>query len=248
MRLVRRCGGRGYDSRSARCRAPAKCRPSVGRAASAEARRAARTERAGRALSVSAPAGAAGALVALAPKRRSEAVVGRRHAGTSLRLATASLVVAGLVADLGVRRRRPTRRRWWRRELDPRPPEVLRAVRSARVAPADAAAVARQLESRLRLATCTCPASSPAERRHSARRAPVPLHRRPRWPTCCTVTTAGPVSLFVMPGTARPEARVCRGRSRRRIWTRGDTTYVMVGSESEPELRPVAAYFQSARF
>jgi anti-sigma factor RsiW len=57
-----------------------------------------------------------------------------------------------------------------------------------------------------------------------------------------------PVSLFMMPRTSREAARVAVAGHVARIWSRASTTYVLLGSESEPELQAVATYFQSARF
>jgi anti-sigma factor RsiW len=57
-----------------------------------------------------------------------------------------------------------------------------------------------------------------------------------------------PVSLFMMPGKARGASSLAVAGHAARIWSQNDTTYVLVGSESQPDLQPVAAYFQSARF
>jgi anti-sigma factor RsiW len=57
-----------------------------------------------------------------------------------------------------------------------------------------------------------------------------------------------PVSLFLMPGTSRGEARVAVAGHVARIWSRGATTYVLLVSESDPDMQPVASYFQSARY
>jgi anti-sigma factor RsiW len=114
-----------------------------------------------------------------------------------------------------------------------------------RVAAADAAVVARQLEAdygwRLDV-----PGSSPADRLTliGARRC---LSTDGRVAHVLYRHNGRPVSLFMMPGASRPETRVSVAGHVARVWTSGDTTYVMVGSESESELRPVAAYFQSAR-
>jgi anti-sigma factor RsiW len=56
------------------------------------------------------------------------------------------------------------------------------------------------------------------------------------------------VSLFMMPRTSRDAARVSVAGHVARIWSRAATTYVLLGSESEPEMQAVAAYFQSTRF
>jgi anti-sigma factor RsiW len=55
-----------------------------------------------------------------------------------------------------------------------------------------------------------------------------------------------PVSLFVMPKTSRPEARVELAGRVATIWSAGATTYVLLADESERDLQPVAAYFRSA--
>jgi anti-sigma factor RsiW len=57
-----------------------------------------------------------------------------------------------------------------------------------------------------------------------------------------------PVSLFMMPRASRAAARVAVPGHVARIWSRAATTYVLLGSESEPELQAVATYFQSGRF
>jgi anti-sigma factor (TIGR02949 family) len=56
------------------------------------------------------------------------------------------------------------------------------------------------------------------------------------------------LSLFMMPGTAREPARVALAGHVARIWSSGATTLILVGSETDAEIQPVAAYFQSARF
>jgi anti-sigma factor RsiW len=53
-----------------------------------------------------------------------------------------------------------------------------------------------------------------------------------------------PLSFFVMPGRAREAARVAMAGHVARIWSRGETTYVLLGSTSDPGLDSVAAYFQ----
>jgi len=55
-----------------------------------------------------------------------------------------------------------------------------------------------------------------------------------------------PVSLFMMPETARPESRVDLAGRVAIIWSRGATSYVLVGDESERELQAIAAYFKGA--
>jgi anti-sigma factor RsiW len=114
------------------------------------------------------------------------------------------------------------------------------------VAQADPAVVARQLEADYgwRLAV---PAGSPRDRLTllGARR----CYSTDGQVAHVLYRHAGrPVSLFMMPGTAREASSVAMAGHLARIWSRGDTTYVLVGSESEPDLQPVAAYFQSARF
>jgi mycothiol system anti-sigma-R factor len=158
-------------------------------------------------------------------------------------LATASLVVLGLAGTLlyGVVTHSPT---VLAAELALDHVKCF-ALFEPRVAAADAAAVAKQLEAdygwRLDV-----PASSPADRLTliGARRC---LSTDGRVAHVLYRHNGTPVSLFIMPGTSRPETRVSVAGHVARVWTRGDTTYVMVGSESEPDLRPVAAYFQSAR-
>ena len=115
-----------------------------------------------------------------------------------------------------------------------------------RVAQADPAAVASQLEADYgwRL---TVPASSPRDRLTL-------LGARRCYSTDGQVAhlmyrhNGRPVSLFMMPGPARDATSLAVAGYAARIWSRNDTTYVLVGSESQPNLQPVAAYFQSARF
>jgi anti-sigma factor RsiW len=57
-----------------------------------------------------------------------------------------------------------------------------------------------------------------------------------------------PVSLFMMPGKARESSSMATAGHAARIWSQNGTTYVLVASESQPDLQPVAAFFQSARF
>lgn len=57
-----------------------------------------------------------------------------------------------------------------------------------------------------------------------------------------------PVSLFMMPNTTREAARVAFGGHVARIWSHDQTTYVLLGSESDPDLQPVATYFQASLF
>lgn len=56
------------------------------------------------------------------------------------------------------------------------------------------------------------------------------------------------VSLFMVPGSSREAGRIRVAGHVARIWSHDATTYVLLGSESEAALRPVAAYFQAARF
>ncbi len=53
-----------------------------------------------------------------------------------------------------------------------------------------------------------------------------------------------PVSLFMMPHTSRPETKVAVGDRVVTIWSRGDTSYVLLGDGTERELQPIAAYFK----
>jgi anti-sigma factor RsiW len=54
-----------------------------------------------------------------------------------------------------------------------------------------------------------------------------------------------PVSLFMLPRTTYETARVAVGAAGRatQIWSRGSTTYVLLGDESEREMSPIADYF-----
>jgi anti-sigma factor RsiW len=57
------------------------------------------------------------------------------------------------------------------------------------------------------------------------------------------------VSLYVLPeGGGRPAAATSFAGYPARIWSRGGRTYVMVASESDAGVRPVAAYFQAAAY
>jgi len=179
---------------------------------------------------------------ALAPARRAD----RRWAAAgwrALSLATASLVVLGLAGTLvyGVVTHSPT---VLAAELTLDHVKCF-ALFEPRVAGADAAAVARQLEADYgwRLAV---PAGSTADHLTllGARRC---LSTDGRVAHILYRHNGQPVSLFMVPGTTHPESRVAVAGHVARMWTRGGTTYVMVGSESEPDLQPVAAYFQSAR-
>jgi len=193
-------------------------------------------------LSVTAPDALRERCAALAPKPKAQRrwlLLGWR----AVSLATASLVVLGLAGTLlyAVVTHSPT---VLAAELALDHVKCF-ALFEPRVAAADAAAVAKQLEAdygwRLDV-----PASSPADRLTliGARRC---LSTDGRVAHVLYRHNGRPVSLFMMPGTSRPEARISVAGHVARVWTRGDTTYVMVGSESEPDLRPVAAYFQSAR-
>lgn len=57
-----------------------------------------------------------------------------------------------------------------------------------------------------------------------------------------------PVSLFVLPATTRAAASLSFAGYPARIWSRGSTTFVLVGSESEAGIQPVARYFQAAAY
>ena len=111
------------------------------------------------------------------------------------------------------------------------------------VAQADPAAVASQLEADYgwRL---TVPASSPRDRLTllGARRC---LSTDGRVAHVLYRHAGRPVSLFMMPRTTRPEARVAVGDRVVTIWSRGDTSYVLLGDETEREMQPIAAYFKS---
>ncbi len=54
-----------------------------------------------------------------------------------------------------------------------------------------------------------------------------------------------PVSLFMVPGTSNPQTRVSVAGRVATIWSRADTTYVLLGDDSEAEMRPIAEYFRS---
>jgi anti-sigma factor RsiW len=114
------------------------------------------------------------------------------------------------------------------------------------VAQADPAAVASQLQADYgwRL---TVPASSPRDRLTllGARRC---FSTDGRVAHLMYRHDGRPVSLFMMPGKARGASSLAVAGHAARIWSQNDTTYVLVGSESQPDLQPVAAYFQSARF
>jgi anti-sigma factor RsiW len=217
------------------------CQPCARRAAAEEtARRVVMVMAAS--LSVTAPGALRERCAALAPKpgrQRRWVLLGWR----AVSLATASLVVLGLAGTLlyAVVTHSPT---VLAAELALDHVKCF-ALFEPRVAAADAAAVAKQLEAdygwRLDV-----PASSPADRLTlvGARRC---LSTDGRVAHVLYRHNGRPVSLFMMPGTSRPETRISVAGHVARVWTRDDTTYVMVGSESEPDLRPVAAYFQSAR-
>jgi anti-sigma factor (TIGR02949 family) len=55
-----------------------------------------------------------------------------------------------------------------------------------------------------------------------------------------------PVSLFMMPRTSRPEARVALAGRVATIWSHGNTTYVLLGDEGEREMQPIADHFRTA--
>jgi anti-sigma factor RsiW len=54
------------------------------------------------------------------------------------------------------------------------------------------------------------------------------------------------LSLFVMPATARPAARVALAGYVARIWSSGPSTFVLLGDEPDGAMRAVAAYFGAA--
>lgn len=56
------------------------------------------------------------------------------------------------------------------------------------------------------------------------------------------------LSLFVMPDTAREAASASFAGYPARIWSRGRTTFVLLASESDAAMRPVAEYFQAAAY
>ena len=217
------------------------CRPCARRAAAeATARRVVMVKAAS--LSIAAPDALRQRCAALAPspkRQRRWVLAGWR----AVSLATASLVVAGLAGTLlyAVVTHSPT---VLAAELALDHMKCF-ALFEPRVADADASAVARQLEAdygwRLDV-----PGSSPADRLTliGARRC---LSTDGRVAHVLYRHNGRPVSLFMIPGTLRPESRIAVAGHVARVWTRSGTTYVMVGSESEPDLQPVAAYFQSAR-
>jgi len=53
------------------------------------------------------------------------------------------------------------------------------------------------------------------------------------------------VSLFMMRRTTNPAARVGIGGRVATIWSRRDTTYVLLGDETEADLQPIAEYFKA---
>jgi anti-sigma factor (TIGR02949 family) len=195
------------------------------------------------ALSVKAPEALRQRCAALAPKRRerpSRGAVTWRVLG----LSTASLVVVALATTIayGVATHSET---LLVAELALDHVKCF-ALFEPRVAQADAAAVASQLEAGYgwRLAV---PASSPRDRLTllGARRC---FSTDGRVAHVLYRHDGRPVSLFMLPGTARPASVVAVAGHVARIWSRGDTTYVLVGSESEADLQSVAAYFQSSGF
>lgn len=54
-----------------------------------------------------------------------------------------------------------------------------------------------------------------------------------------------PLSLFVLPESAHRPSSMSFAGYPARIWSRGGTTYVLVGSGSDAEIQPVARYFQA---
>lgn len=55
-----------------------------------------------------------------------------------------------------------------------------------------------------------------------------------------------PVSLFMVPGHAREAGALSMLGHESRIWSRGDTTFVLVGSEGAAGIDPVARYFEAS--
>jgi anti-sigma factor RsiW len=218
------------------------CRPCARRAAAERAARRVVRIRAA-ALSVEAPEPLRRRCAALAPKRRAlpwRGVTSWRALG----LASASVVVVALATTIayGIATHSET---LLVAELALDHVKCF-ALFEPRVAPADAAAVAGQLEADYgwRLAV---PASSPRDRLTlvGARRC---FSTDGQVAHILYRHDGRPVSLFVLPGTARAASTVAMAGHVARIWSREGTTYVLLGSESEPDLQPVAAYFRSAGF
>jgi len=57
-----------------------------------------------------------------------------------------------------------------------------------------------------------------------------------------------PVSLFVLPESVRKTVSTSFIGYPSRVWSRGATTFVLVGSESDAVMQPVARYFQAAAY
>ncbi|HEY3382381.1 MAG TPA: zf-HC2 domain-containing protein [Vicinamibacterales bacterium] len=57
-----------------------------------------------------------------------------------------------------------------------------------------------------------------------------------------------PLSLFMMSQTARGDAQMSIAGHVARMWSRGATTFVLVASETAPDIQPIAKYFESARY
>jgi anti-sigma factor (TIGR02949 family) len=192
-------------------------------------------------LSTAAPAGLRDRCAALAPRparARWWAAPGWRR--TSVASATLAVLVFAVVLSYGVLSHSPT---LLAAELTLDHLKCF-ALFEPRVADADPAAVAAQLEKdygwRLRI-----PGSFERERL-------VLLGARRCLSTDGQVAhvlyrhAGRPVSLFMMPRTLRPGARVDLAGRVATIWSRGSTTYVLLGDESERELQPVADYLRGA--
>jgi anti-sigma factor RsiW len=218
------------------------CPPCARRAASEEAARRVVMARAAT-LSPRAPNALRQKCAALAARRRQQpwwTAVGWRFSG----LATASLAVVGLAATItyGVITHSPT---LLVAELTLDHLKCF-ALFEPRVTVADPATVARQLQADYGW-QLAIPASLPRERLTliGARRC---FSTDGKVAHVLYRHGGRPVSLFMMPRTSREEARVAMAGHVARIWSRGATTYVLLGSESEPAMQPVATYFQAARF
>jgi len=180
------------------------------------------------------------AALAPTPRQRWRRAAGWRVAG----LATASLVVVALSATVayGIVTHSPT---LLVVELTLDHLKCF-ALFEPRVTQADAAAVAKQLEADYgwRLAI---PAGLPQEHLTllGARRC---FSTDGRVAHVLYRHDGRAVSLFMMPRTSREAARIELAGHVARIWSRDATTYVLLGSESEPDMQQVAAYFEAARF
>ena len=56
------------------------------------------------------------------------------------------------------------------------------------------------------------------------------------------------ISLFVLPSSVRETTSASIAGYPARVWSRGGSTFVLVGSESEASMRPVARYFEGASY